>query len=90
MTTFVDFTPSITSIFNFQPTLDGTVYTLVVFWNIFGQRYYITLYDLSGNVVLTLPMISSPLDYDINIVKGYFTTSTLIFREASDQFEITP
>jgi len=28
--------------------------------------------------------------YNINLVGGYFTTSTLVFREQSQQFEVTP
>jgi hypothetical protein len=29
-------------------------------------------------------------NYDINLAQGYFTTSTLVFREASQTFEVNP
>jgi len=86
-TTYVDFNPSLTSNFIFQPTLDGNVYTAIVNWNVFGQRYYLNLYDLSGNLVLCIALIESPDNYDISLVNGYFTTK-LVYRESSTQFEI--
>ncbi len=30
------------------------------------------------------------ISYDINIAQGYFTTSTLVFRDSSQMFEINP
>jgi hypothetical protein len=90
MTTFVDFVPSTTTNFQFQATLDGNIYVVFVTWNLFGQRYYLEIYDLSNNLVVSLPQIGSPLDYDINLVAGYFTTSTLVWRVQNNQFEITP
>ena len=30
------------------------------------------------------------INYNIDILAGYFTTSTLVFRSSSQQFEITP
>jgi hypothetical protein len=30
------------------------------------------------------------VSYDINLVQGYFTTSTMVFRQASQQFEVNP
>lgn len=56
--TFINFTPSTTSVFSFQAQLAGTQYTVTVTWNVFGQRYYITVADLSGNVVLYRPLIA--------------------------------
>lgn len=47
---------------------------------------------------LTFPLSSDPgvcaapgiLFDDINIAGGYFSTSTLVYRESSNQFEVTP
>lgn len=89
MTTLVNFQPSPDAPFQFQPTLDGTVYNVIVTWNPFGLRYYINIYTLSGERILTFPLIGSPLNYDISLVAGYFT-STLIYREPNAQFEISP
>jgi hypothetical protein len=30
------------------------------------------------------------VSYDVNLVSGYFTTSTMVFRESSQQFEVAP
>ena len=88
MTTY-DFQPSSTTPFQFQPTLDGSVYTVIVTWNLAGARYYINVYALDGTLIVSLPRVGSPLGYDISLVAGYFT-STLVFREASNQFEVMP
>lgn len=156
------FVPSASEPFQFQPILDGATYNIIVTWNIFGQRWYVNVFDLSGNRVVTIPVISSPsalafqavswangraiivaavphgfpvgatirltvsgcapdgyngeidalassasaltyalasdpgdatvlgmVGYSINILDGYFT-STLVFREASSTFEVSP
>lgn len=88
MTTF-NFQPNSNAPFTFQPTLDGQVYNCVVTWNVFGARWYINLYDLSGNLVLSTAMVGSPLDYDISLVAGLFT-STLVYRVANQQIEVKP
>lgn len=160
--TTIPFTPSQTAPFTFQPVLDGNTYNAAVTWNLFGQRYYLNIYDLSGNLIvseglagspdgaaiesltwsngivtgvcaaphgLTLgtvtaavsgaapsayngtfplyvidpvtfsyPLASNPgtptamgtAIYNVNLVGGYFTTSSLVFRESLQQFEINP
>jgi hypothetical protein len=90
MTTLTQFAPSVSQNFTFQPTLDGNVYNAVVTWALFGQRWLLNIYDLSGNLVMARPLRSSPTDSDINLVNGYFTTSTLIYREGTKNFEVTP
>jgi len=87
MTTFVPFVPSALSNFQFQATLDGTNYICIITWNTFGQRYYINIYTLRNILILCLPVIASPNDYDISITGGYFDTP-LIFRGSSQIFEI--
>ncbi|MHB8817014.1 MAG: hypothetical protein ACYDAE_27635 [Steroidobacteraceae bacterium] len=61
MTTYVDFQPSSTASppFQFQATLDGGQYNVAVTWNVFGQRYYASVYDLSGNRICSVPMVGS-------------------------------
>ena len=91
MTTYYAFAPGNTAPpFQFQPTLDGNVYNATVGWNLSGKRWYLTLTDLNNNLVFCQPLIASPPDYDINLAFGYFQTSTLIFREASQNFEVSP
>lgn len=88
MTTYTNFTPPLP--FQFQATLDGAAYTVTVVWNITGQRSYINVTDSSGNLVVSTPLIGSPAAYNINLVGGYFTTSTMVFRAATAQFEVAP
>jgi len=73
--------------FQFQATLDGIQYTATVRWGLMGQRWYLSLFTLDGVRVFTLPMVSSPDNYDISLTAGYFATK-LILREASQTFEI--
>ena len=94
MTTFT-FNPSPYAPFQFQPTLDGQVYNVVCTWNAGGQRYYFNIYDLSGNLICSLPIVGSPpagssAFADINLIGSYFTTSTLVYRVSSNSFEVSP
>lgn len=75
--------------FEFLATLDRNTYNVIVTWSIYGERYYVNIFDTNNNRILTIPLIGSPNDYDISLVAGYFT-STLVYREKSRQFEITP
>ncbi len=90
--TIIPFVISSTAPVPFQAivTLEGNQYSLTVFWNLYGQRWYFSIQDLSGNMIVTMPLIGSPLGSDINLVFNLFQTSTLIFREDSNQFEVTP
>lgn len=62
MTTFVDFAPSAVASppFSFQATLDQQTYNVAVTWNIFGQRWYVTITALDGTVILNTALVSSP------------------------------
>lgn len=93
MATLTDFVPiaALSSpIFRFQPTFDGTIYTVTVTWNIFGQRFYIEVTSLTGELILATPLIGSPLGYDINLLAGLTLNSTLVYRAPSRQFEVAP
>lgn len=88
-TTYTNFVPPASGAFQFQPTLDGQVYTVIVTWSLFGRRFYVSIYQLDGTLVVSLPMIGSPSFRDISLTAGYFT-STLVFRQANQQFEVSP
>lgn len=53
------FLPNPAAPFQFQPVLDGTLCTGVVTWNLFGQRWYLNLFDASSNLIVALPLIGS-------------------------------
>ena len=89
MTTYIPFTPSPTAPFQFSAMLDGASYTGTVRWNTAGQRWYVTLTDSTGTVIFTLPLIGSPVGSDIPLTAGYFT-STLVYREGTQTFEVSP
>lgn len=83
----INFAPSNTSNFQFKATLDGQNYNCFVRWNIFGQRYYINIYSLQNKLIESLPLISSPDNYDISLTAGYFDTK-MVFRGSSKVIEI--
>lgn len=87
MTTYNLFVPSQIANFQFQPTLDGQVYTVTVPWQLFGQRYYFTLSDLQGNLIGYAPLIASPQGYDISLVQQFGFTDALVYRAANNSFE---
>ncbi len=90
MTTLYQFTPTVTQNFSFQPTLDGNQYSVIVTWGLFGKRWIVNVYTLQSTLVVTIPLAPSPDDYSINLVQGFFTTSSLVYRESSNNFEVSP
>lgn len=90
MTTYIQFSPRPTTVSQYQVTLDGQQYNLLVPWSLYRKNWYIDLYDLQNNLVLSEGLVGSPDYYDIDLVWGYFETSTLVFRESTGQFEVSP
>ena len=90
MTTLIRFNPTPFANFQFNPTLDGVNYVAIVTWNLYSSRYYINIYNNNGTLVVTNPVVASPDDFNINLVFGYFQTSTLVYRNSSNNFEISP
>lgn len=71
-------------------TLDGSTVVVTVAWNITGQRWYFTLATTSGTVLWSAPLVGSPLDSDILLAPGVFTTSILLYRADTGNFETVP
>jgi hypothetical protein len=71
-------------------TLDGRPYRLAAMWNLYRYGWYISLTDQSGNLVVNQPLIGSPPNANIYLAPGAFTTSTLLYRVATNSFEIGP
>lgn len=92
MTTLIAFQPSNANTPPFQTTvtLDGISYSLSVTWNIAGQRWYAALTDQNGNIAWSGGMVGSPLGFDILLAPGVFSTSTLLYREDTGNFEVNP
>lgn len=90
MTTYIPFQASTNSAFQFKATLDGLSYTIVVTWNLHGQRYYVSIYDASSTLLICEPLISSPPTSDISMLGPLNFTSTLIYRDSTGNFEVSP
>lgn len=54
------------------------------------MRWYVTLTDQNGNIAWSGGMVGSPLGFDIPLAPGVFSTSTLLYREDTGNFEINP
>ena len=83
----VPFTPSDTANFEFQVTLDGAPYNCICTFNAYRSAYYVSVYDLVGELIVSRPVVASPSFYNVNLLAGYFET-TMIYRDASQSFEI--
>lgn len=83
----IPFTPAQNRPFQFQAVFDGRAHTVIVTWGLSGQRYYVNIYTLQGVRVLTIPMVGSPVGYDISLTAGYFNTK-LVWRIQNGNFEI--
>lgn len=83
--TTINFVQPSNAPFQFIATLDGQQYTCTVTWNVFGQRYYLNIFTLDGTRILTIALVAL-----INLVKGYFVTSTLVWSSVNQTFTIMP
>lgn len=90
--TIIPFTPNnnISPPFSALFTLDGNQYSGAAAWNVYAQRWYLTLTDQSNNRIWTGPIIGSTSTFSIPLAPGIFTSSTLIFNEDTGNFEQTP
>jgi len=90
--TVTAFSPNSTQVFQFQATLDGAIYTARVPWNVYRQSWYISVSDQSDKLIVYTPLVGSPPlpASSINLVGGYFTTSTLCYYPDSGTFVVTP
>lgn len=59
MTTYFAFAPGPTAPFSFQPVLDGQTYNATIIWNLFSQRWYLNLFNLTGSRIFSLPVLGS-------------------------------
>ena len=77
-TTYIDFVATTQSPFQFQLTLDNQLYTAIITSNLAGKRYYINLYDLSGNLIFCIPLIGSPNPATIETISWANGTVTAV------------
>jgi hypothetical protein len=96
MTTYVPFNPAPGQPFSFLATFDGSEYQVVCTWALFGRRWVINVYSTlsafggTPQLIFEKPQISSPDNANINLLGGYFVTSTMVFRASTSSFEINP
>jgi hypothetical protein len=88
--TVTPFTPTSATTFQFGATLDGTDYVCTVTWNIAGQDWYLNVYTTSGVLVLTRFLAASPPGVPLNLLFGYFFTSTMVFWDLTQTFQVVP
>ena len=67
--------------------LDDEAYSASIYWMAFSQRFYIAIYDSSGNIILNTALISS--DYNINILYGYFN-SIMYYNQEDSIVQVLP
>lgn len=89
---YIPFQPQQNSAPPFQQTItmDGGTYNLVCTWNIDRGGYYVSLVDQYGNVDWCGALVGSPAASNIYLAYGIFTTSTLLYRSATGNFEVGP
>jgi hypothetical protein len=90
--TLIPFTPSNASNppFSTPVTLDGGSYVANVTWSFYGQRYYMSIVDVSGTVIWTGAMVGSSLNHDVLLAPGIFSQSTILYREDTGNIEVNP
>lgn len=88
--TVTPFTPTNNQAFQFNATLDGSAFICVVTWNLWAQRWYLNIFTVQGVLIVCRALIASPDNYPINLLFGYFVTSTMVFLDDSQTFVVSP
>lgn len=90
--TTTTFSPTASAVFGFQATLDGVLYSVTVPWNVSRQDWYLQVRGAQGGLVANVPRVGSPPppQNGVNLVGGYFTTSTMYYYPDSGTFVVTP
>jgi hypothetical protein len=88
----VAFQPTASVPFQFGATFDGQDYTCTVLWNFYRVGWYLQIVDTSNTVVVYRALVSAPPSPPpaLNLLFGYFLTSTMYFDDASQSFVVTP
>lgn len=79
MTSFT-FRPASQVLFQFQPTLDGAEYNVILTWSLFGKRYYINIYALDGTLAVSKALVGSPTGVNIQSLvwaRGFVTLTAI-------------
>lgn len=91
MTTLIAFQPTTSNPpFAVPVTLDNATYNLTCRWNLYRTGWYYQLIDQNQNVVINAALVGSPIGYNIYLAPGLFTTSTLLYRADTGNFEVSP
>ncbi|GBQ07503.1 hypothetical protein [Saccharibacter floricola] len=87
--TLIPFTPSNDSAppFSAQITVAEGLIILRAAWNMAGQRWYIAIKNDGGETLLFRPLIGSPMNFDINLIRS-ISTSSLVYREDNQTLEV--
>jgi hypothetical protein len=68
VTTVIPFRPSNIKAPSFTANLDGADYTCIATWNLAAQRYYLNVYDLDNNWIITVPIFASPPGDPVDVI----------------------
>jgi len=73
----------------FNCTLDGDRHTALIRWNFAGERWFIWLYDETGDLIMCNPVIESTQELPNNLLSGYYFNNSMIFNTFVSAFEIS-
>ena len=74
---------------DFNCKLDGERHNAQIKWNFAGQRWYLWLYDETGEFVMCNPVIESTREMPNNLLAGYFFNNSMIYNTFVNAFELS-
>jgi hypothetical protein len=95
--TLIPFAPTTVAVPTFQATLDSALYSCTATWNIyragsFSLGWYLNIFGQNNTLVLTVPLVGSPPPPapGVNLVGGFFTTSTMYYYPVTKTIVVAP
>lgn len=86
MTVMIPFSPNGREPFKFTVSVGGNTLFVTIPFNLYSNRYYVSIRDGGGETVVYCPLVGSPDNYDINLALPY-APGSLIYRVSKNQFE---
>lgn len=81
------FAPTPRDVFQFQTELDGDTYITTITWNVYRVGWYLNVFTLTGDIILSRALVASPPGYPISLTAGYFATP-LVYYATTNLFVV--
>lgn len=75
---------------SFSAKIDGKSYLCEIRYNFVSQRWYLRIKNQSSIIVLNIALVGSVKGSEINLLRGVFKTTSIVWYRHNGQIEVSP